>query len=466
MIELSTKQVTQAVAGELFGDATVLISGSVETDSRLLKPGDLFVAKPGEVTDGHLFLTNAERSGAVAALVERIVDGISIPQIKVANSVLALGMLAKFVLDQVKESSDIKVIGITGSNGKTTTKNMLREILSKFGPTVAPNESFNNEVGAPYSILQTNLQTRFLVVEMGAGGEGSIDYLAQIAKPDIGVVLKVGLAHVGEFGGIETTAKIKSELVKALDVNAVAVLNADDGYVSDMASLTDAQKVWFGTSGDAGYQATNQKLSIEGTEFDLKWPDQKVSHVKLQILGEHHVMNALAALTVSDILGLDREKSISAIENMPLAERWRMQVHNRADGVTIINDAYNASPDSMKAALQTLAQLGRSGRRTIAILGEMAELGSMSREQHDALGRVVVRLDINQLVVVGQAAKLIHMGAEQEGSWGGESKFFESIDDALAFVRGMLMAGDLVLVKSSKSANLRHLGDTLMEVGS
>ena len=466
MIKLTAAEIASAIDGELYGDASKIVTGSVETDSRLVKPGDLFVAKPGEQTDGHLFLAKAELSGAVVAIVERIIEGISIPQIKVENSVIALGLLAKFVLEQIRTTSDIKVIGVTGSNGKTTTKNMLRQVLSKFGPTVAPNESFNNEVGAPYSILQTSKETKFLVVEMGADGPGSIDYLAQIAKPDIGVVLKVGLAHVGEFGSIETTAQIKSELVQALDENGVAVLNADDGFVSEMASLTKAKKVWFGTSTDSGYQATGQRLSIHGTEFDLHWPDQTVSHVKLQILGEHHVMNALAALTVSDILGLDRQIAVSAIEAMPLAERWRMQLHNRSDGVTIINDAYNASPDSTKAALQTLAQLGKSGRRTIAILGEMAELGEMSREQHDAIGRVAVRLDINQLVVVGNPAKLIHMGAEQEGSWGGESKFFESIDEALAYVRGMLMAGDLVLIKSSKSANLRHLGDTLMEVSS
>jgi UDP-N-acetylmuramoyl-tripeptide--D-alanyl-D-alanine ligase len=177
-------------------------------------------------------------------------------------------------------------------------------------------------------------------------------------------------------------------------------------------------------------------------------------------------MNALAAAAVADQLGIQREKIAEALGKMPLAERWRMQLLERNDGVTIINDAYNASPDSTKAALQTLAQLGKSGRRTIAILGEMAELGDAAREQHDAIGRIVVRLNIDQLIVVGQAAKLIHMGAEQEGSWAGESKFFESIDEALAYVHGMLMAGDLVLVKSSKSANLRFLGDNLMEVSS
>ena len=466
MISLTVEQIAKAISAQVIGDASVTVTGSVETDSRLVTEGSLFVAKPGEETDGHLFGAKAESAGAVAVICERSIDDISIPQLVVKDAVLALGELAKFVLEEIRNQTSIKVIGITGSNGKTTTKNMLRQVLSTVGKTIAPIESYNNEVGAPYSILQADLETKFLVVELGAGGPGSIDYLAQICKPDIGVVLKVGLAHVGEFGGIETTAKIKSELVTALGNNAVAVLNADDGFVAEMASLTKAKKIWFGTSAEADYQATDQTVSISGTTFNFHGPDKKVLPVKLQILGEHHVMNALATLTVADLLGVPQNSAISALEAMPLAERWRMQVTNRADGVTIINDAYNASPDSVKAALQTLAQLGRSGRRTIAILGEMAELGSASREQHDAIGRIVVRLNIDQLIVVGAAAKLIHMGAEQEGSWAGESKFFESIDEALASVRGMLRAGDLVLVKSSKSANLRHLGDDLMEVSS
>lgn len=466
MIALTVEQIAKAIGAQIIGDASITVTGSVETDSRLVTKGSLFVAKPGEETDGHLFGSKAEAAGAVAVICERNIDDVSIPQLVVKDSVAALGELAKFVLAEIRKQTSLKVIGITGSNGKTTTKNMLRQVLSTAGKTIAPIESYNNEVGAPYSILQADLETKFLVVELGAGGPGSIDYLAQICKPDIGVVLKVGLAHVGEFGGIETTAKIKSELVSALGADAIAVLNADDGFVSAMADLTKAKKVWFGTSSEADYQATDQAVTISGTSFNFHGPDESVLPVKLQILGEHQVMNALAALAVADLVEVPKTAAIAAIEEMPLAERWRMQVTNRADGVTIINDAYNASPDSVKAALQTLAQLGRSGRRTIAILGEMAELGSASREQHDAMGRIVVRLNIDQLIVVGAAAKLIHMGAEQEGSWAGESKFFESIDEALAYVRGMLRAGDLVLVKSSKSANLRHLGDNLMEVSS
>lgn len=464
MIKLSVSEIASAINGAVHGDGTVSVFGSVETDSRLISAGDLFVAKPGEVTDGHEFAQQAVGAGAVAVVVERFIEDLNAPQIVVEDSVAALGRLAQFVLAEIRKSTDLRVIGVTGSNGKTTTKNMLNAILSKVAETIAPIESYNNEVGAPYSILQTTLSTKFLVVELGAGGVGSIKYLTEIAKPDLGVILKVGLAHVGEFGGIEVTAKIKGELAKGMPTGSKLILNADDGYVAEMANHTKSQVVWFGTASEAGYRATDQSLTIEGTQFTLHWPDGATSKVHLQILGEHHVMNALAAAAVSDQLGVSRELIVSTLDQLPLAERWRMQVQHRADGVTIINDAYNASPDSTKAALQTLAQLGRSGRRTIAILGEMAELGNQSREQHDAIGRIVVRLNIDQLIVVGQGAKLIHMGAEQEGSWAGESKFFESIDEALDHVRGMLMAGDLVLVKSSKSANLRYLGDDLMEL--
>ncbi len=469
MIRLTLQEVANAIDGRLlnesFGD--VVVTASVETDSRLVTQGSLFFAKPGEVTDGHLFVAGAGKSGAVGAVVEReVTEAAEVPQILVADVVLALGKLAKFVLEQLRRETDLQVIGITGSNGKTTTKNMLRAILSTAGSTIAPIESYNNEVGAPISMLQATTETKFLVVELGAGGPGSIAYLTDIAKPNVGVMLKVGLAHVGEFGGIESTAAIKSELATALGANDTFIFNADDGYVRDMCALTAATKISFGTAGDADYRATNLQLTIDGTSFELHWPGAQSSSVLLQILGEHHVMNALASLAVADHFGLDRDAAIGALEAMPLAERWRMQVEHRADGVTVINDAYNASPDSMKAALQTLAQLGKTGRRTIAVLGEMAELGQFSRDEHDAMGRFVVRLNIDQLVVVGEGARLIHSGAVLEGSWDGESKFYESIDEAFEAVREMLVPGDIVLVKSSKSANLRHLGDKLMEVRS
>jgi UDP-N-acetylmuramoyl-tripeptide--D-alanyl-D-alanine ligase len=234
--------------------------------------------------------------------------------------------------------------------------------------------------------------------------------------------------------------------------------------VSAMSQRTKAKVHYFGTGSDAEFSATEIALTKSGTSFDLKWPEGDSSKVKLRILGEHHVMNALAAATVSTLLGATKSQIVGALEAMELAERWRMQRLVRPDGVTIINDAYNASPDSMKAALQTLAQLGKMGSKTIAVLGEMAELGEYSIHEHDAIGRLVVRYNIDQLVVVGAGAKLIHMGASQEGSWDGESQFFLSIAEALDYLRGILADGDTVLVKSSKSANLRFLGDDLMEL--
>jgi len=463
MITASAKKLADILGADLLGDKEVNVTGSAETDSRLVSEGSIFFAKPGEKADGHDFVADAKSRGAVVAVVEHRVD-VDITQLVVANTVDALGVLAAWLIGELKANGKLKVVGITGSNGKTTTKNMLRAILSQVGNTIAPIESFNNKVGAPISILRADLNTEFLVVEMGAEGLGTIAYLANMAQPDVGVILKVGMAHAGEFGGIDVTAKIKGELAEALGADAQLVLNADDGMVAAMKDRTKAAVKWFGTSSESEYWASDISLSKIGTSFVLHWPDGHKSDIQLSILGEHHVMNALAAASVSHLLGASKQQVVNALESMELAERWRMQRVVRSDGVTVINDSYNASPDSMKAALQTLAQLGRMGTRTIAVLGEMAELGQYSRHEHDSIGRLVVRLNIDQLVVVGEGAKLIHMGASQEGSWDGESKFFPSIAETLEYLRGILADGDTVLVKSSKSANLRFLGDDLMEV--
>jgi len=463
MIAISLQEISEAIGAKLIGDGTVVISGSVETDSRLIKAGSLFVAKPGEVTDGHEFVSSAIANGAVALIVEHEVSS-TVPQLVVKDSVHALGLLAKHVVAKVKALGQLKVIGVTGSNGKTTTKNMLREVLSTKGKTIAPEESFNNEVGAPYSMLKIDEQTKFLVVEMGAGGPGTIKYLAQMCEPDIGIELKVGLAHAGEFGGIEATENIKAELVEELAPTGIALLNFDDERVMNMATRTKAKALTFGLGQDSDYSASDVAISLSGTSFGFSAPDGTKSKVNLHILGEHHVYNALAALATGEILGVDRKEAIQAIESMKLAEKWRMELGVAESGLTVINDAYNASPDSMRAALQTLAQLGRiSGKKTVAVMGEMAELGEFSAHEHDAIGRIAVRLNLGQVVVVGKAAKLIHMGASQEGSWDGESQYFDEISNALAYLREMLTGDEIVLVKSSKSANLRFLGDDLLK---
>ncbi len=462
MIRLSAQEVAKIVGGDLVGNAAQTVSAGVETDSRLVGPDFLFVAKPGEQTDGHLFVESAREQGATLALVEHIVES-ELTQIVVKDVVVALGLLAKSVLSTLRETGHLTVIGVTGSNGKTSTKNMLGAVLSGFGETIAPRESFNNEVGAPISMLRATTETRFLVVELGAGGIGSIDYLANICKPDIGVELKVGLAHVGEFGGIETTAKIKQELIPHIQPGGVLVFNSDDEYCSQMAADRTGVNLSFGTNA-ADYRLSEASLSLAGTSAMVHYPDGDHHQLTLQILGEHQLMNAAATIAVCDVLALDRAKVLASLAELPMAERWRMQLVNR-DGIDFINDAYNASPDSTRAALQTLAVLGRqTGRRTVAVIGEMAELGAFSAQEHDTIGRLAVRLNIDQIIAVGAGAKLVYMGAAQEGSWDGESIFFERIDEALEALRGMLRSGDIVLIKSSKSANLRHLGDELMGV--
>jgi UDP-N-acetylmuramoyl-tripeptide--D-alanyl-D-alanine ligase len=463
VIPLRLAELNEALGGALTlphrVSADTFVSGSVQTNSTLVEPGSVFFALPGQVTDGHLYAADAVERGAALVVAERPLE-LPVPLIVVPDGVTALADLARLVVARVRADGRLKVIGITGSNGKTTTKNLLQAILSAEGPTVAPAGSFNNHVGAPITMTQVEASTDYLISEMGASHAGEIARLVGIAMPDISVVLKVGLAHAGEFGGIEATQRAKSEIVRELPASAVAVLNADDGRVAAMAELTAARVVWFGLAPDAEVRAEDVRATASGTRFTLV-VDGAAHEVALRILGEHHVSNALAAVTVARELGVPIERAIAAIEAVPRAERWRMEVLQPGGGITVINDAYNASPDSTAAALKTLAQIREPGQRTVAVLGEMAELGEYAQDEHDRLGRLVVRLNIGKLVVVGDGARHIHAAAGLEGSWDGESVFVPDLDAAYDLLREQLRAGDVVLVKSSKSARLRFLGDKL-----
>nr|WP_246865527.1 UDP-N-acetylmuramoyl-tripeptide--D-alanyl-D-alanine ligase [Cryobacterium sp. BB307] len=439
-----------------------VIDGRVVVDSRLATPGSIFIALRGETTDGHLFAETAVASGSAILIVERPLD-LDVPQLVVEDGYRALASLARFAVARVREAGALQVVGITGSNGKTTTKNMVRAILETVGRTVAPPGSFNNHVGAPLSMLDITETTRFLVVEFGTSGPGEIANLVSIAMPDVAAVLKVGLAHVGGFGDIEATARAKAELVTGLGPDAVAVLNADDSRVAAMADQTSAEILFFGTTDRAAVRATDMQTTIDGTSFTLQFGELS-RRVQLRIIGEHHVTNALASIAIADQLGVPVEEAITALEQLERAERWRMEVFTSPDGYTVINDAYNASPDSTAAALKTLAELTRGKHRAIAVLGEMAELGDHADEEHDRIGRLVVRLNIDQLVVVGNAARHIHNAAGLEGSWDGESVLVATQDEAYDLLRGQLLQGDVVLVKSSNSAGLRQLGDRLAGV--
>ncbi|MBD5382165.1 UDP-N-acetylmuramoyl-tripeptide--D-alanyl-D-alanine ligase [Clavibacter sepedonicus] len=465
MIALTLAEIAEAVDGRLLlrGDATAqtVVDGVVDTDSRLIGPGGIFVAKPGEETDGHLFAPWAVEAGAALLLVERELD-LPVPQVLVPDVVDALGRLAHEVVARVRALGELRMVAVTGSNGKTTTKNLLHAILETQGETVSPVASFNNEVGAPLTMLKVTRSTRFLVAEMGASGLGEITRLIRMAKPDVGIVLTVGLAHAGGFGGIERTLVTKTEMVKDLLPEDTAVLNADDPRVASMSDKTQAPVLWFGRDARAAVRATDIVASAAGTTFTLHLPDGSTRPVSFRVLGEHHVTNALAAAAGAWALGVDGDAIVSALQTVQRAERWRMEVLG-GNGVTVINDAYNASPDSMAAALRTLAQIRGPEQRTVAVLGEMSELGEFSEEEHDRVGLLAVRLNIGQLVVVGRPARRLHLEAIGQGSWDGESIFAEDAAEAREILDGILRDGDLVLVKSSNSAGLRFLGDELGE---
>jgi UDP-N-acetylmuramoyl-tripeptide--D-alanyl-D-alanine ligase len=326
---------------------------------------------------------------------------------------------------------------------------------------VAPPGSFNNELGHPYTVLRADADTRYLVLEKGARGLGHVQWLTDVAPPRIGVVLNVGTAHVGEFGGLDVTAKAKGELVEALPADGLAVLNADDPRVRAMRERTVARVVLVGLADDADVRAESVDLDPTGrANFTLVTPGGSAK-VQLGVHGEHQVGNALSAAAVALELGMPLEDVAAALGDFRPASRHRMEVTERADGVTVIDDAYNANPDSMRAALKALKAMS-AGRRSWAVLGQMNELGDQSRAEHDAIGRLVVRLDVDRLVVVGEVAAPIHAGAVLEGSWGEESVHVPDTDTATRLLREQLRPGDVVLVKASRSAQLERITEALL----
>jgi UDP-N-acetylmuramoyl-tripeptide--D-alanyl-D-alanine ligase len=474
MIAFTAAEIAEITNGRLAAEPGIT-PGSVVTDSREATAGSLYVAKPGETADGHDFVGAAFDLGAVLALVERNVaddDGRNYPAVVVQDSVLAMGALAAEAIRRIRarraaEGAPLTVIGITGSAGKTTTKDLLAGILAADGNTVSPQGSYNGEIGVPLTVFQAGYGTRYLVIEMGATGVGHIRYLADMVRPDIGVVLGVGSAHAGEFGGVENIAVAKGELVEALSAAGTAVLNLDDPRVAAMAARTVAPVLGYtsqpGRSGQpAAVRAEGVELNAEGNpEFQLFLPDESDGHpVASRLIGVHHVANLLAAAAAAHAVGIPGAQIAASLSAQTAASRWRMERTERADGVTVINDAYNANPESMRAALRTLAELGR-GRRTWAVLGAMLELGPDSIREHTAVGTQVVRLNISRLVVVGREARSLYVSAIQEGSWGDECVFAETADEAYELLQAELRPGDLVLFKSSNSIGLRHLGDRI-----
>ncbi|WP_329116016.1 UDP-N-acetylmuramoyl-tripeptide--D-alanyl-D-alanine ligase [Streptomyces sp. NBC_01465] len=461
MIALSLAEITAIVGGQSsdIPDPSLTVTGPVVIDSRLVESGSLFAAFDGEHVDGHDYAQRAVEAGAAAVLATR---PVGVPAIVVDDVEVALGALARAVVQRLGAT----VVGLTGSAGKTSTKDLTAQLLQRHGPTVWTPGSLNGEIGLPLSALRADEDTRYLVLEMGARGIGHIRYLTELTPPKIGVVLNVGTAHIGEFGGREQIAQAKGELVETLppaEEGGVAVLNADDPLVRAMASRTKARVLLFGEAADADIRADNVRLTDSGQPaFTLHTPSG-CSDVTMRLYGEHHVSNALAAAAVAHELGMSASMIATALSEAGTLSRWRMEVTERPDGVTVVNDAYNANPESMRAALRALVAMGK-GRRTWAVLGPMAELGDDSLAEHDAVGRLAVRLNVSKLVAVGgREASWLQLGAYNEGSWGEESVHVSDAQAAVDLLRSELRAGDVVLVKASRSIGLEKVALALVE---
>ncbi|MBU3749489.1 MAG: UDP-N-acetylmuramoyl-tripeptide--D-alanyl-D-alanine ligase [Mycobacterium sp.] len=489
MIDLSVAQIAEIVGGRLADispaeAAATLVTGTVEFDSRAVTPGGLFLALPGARSDGHDFAAGAVAAGAAAVLAARPVGVPAIVAPPAAatdaqagvlehdsdgSGAAVLAALAKLAAAVAAElaASGLRTIGITGSSGKTSTKDLIAAVLRPRGEVVAPPGSFNNELGHPWTVLRATRETDFLVLEMSARHPGNIAALAAIATPAIAVVLNVGTAHLGEFGSREVIAQTKAELVQAVPASGVVVLNADDPVVAAMAGLTSARVVTVGRSESADVRAEEVELDeLARPRFSLRTADGAVP-VALAVHGEHQVGNALAAAAVALECGAGLHQVADALAAAGPASRHRMEVRTRSDGVTVVNDAYNANPDSMRAGLQALAAMARgTGKRSWAVLGEMGELGADSITEHDRLGRLAVRLDISRLVVVGTGRPMsaMHHGAVMEGSWGSESVLVPDAEAALELLRAELAPGDVVLVKASNAAGLGALAEALLDM--
>jgi UDP-N-acetylmuramoyl-tripeptide--D-alanyl-D-alanine ligase len=494
VIDLTIAEIADIVGGEPAdispaAAAATLVTGTVEFDSRAVTPGGLFLALPGARSDGHDFAAAAVDAGAVAVLAARPVGVPAIvvspgDRIDTGSGVLehdtdgsgaavlaALARLATAVAAELV-AGGLRIVGITGSSGKTSTKDLVAAVLAPLGEVVAPPGSFNNELGHPWTVLRATRATDYLILEMSARHAGNIAALAAIAPPSVAVVLNVGTAHLGEFGSRQAIAETKAELPQAVPDSGVVILNVDDAAVAAMADKTSARVVRVGRAerSEAGpndvWAGPVTLDELARPRFTLHAADTAVD-VALAVHGDHQVSNALCAAAVALECGASGEQVAAALAAAAPVSRHRMQVATRGDGVTVINDAYNANPDSMLAALKALAwmarQRGRS-RRSWAVLGEMAELGDDAISEHDRIGRLAVRLDVSRLIVVGTGRSMsaMHHGAVMEGSWGGEATMVADADAALALLRAELRAGDVVLVKASNAARLGVLAEALV----
>ncbi|HNM96586.1 MAG TPA: UDP-N-acetylmuramoyl-tripeptide--D-alanyl-D-alanine ligase [Marmoricola sp.] len=453
---LTLSEVADLTGGRLhLADPAELVTAPVVIDNRIVEPGGLFAAFVGEKVDGHDFAESAVAAGAVAVLGSR---ATAVPTVIVDDVQRALQALAREVVRRRRAQPEpFTVMALTGSQGKTSTKDLLARVLAEAAPTVATQGSFNNELGLPLTALRTTAETRYLVLEMGARGVGHIAELCDVTAPDIAVVLNVGVAHLGEFGSREAIAQAKGELVEAVRPGGAAVLNADDPLVAAMASRTAEIVRTFAHHNPAWLRWDLVDLDALGRPTVSLTTGAQTAQAALQLVGAHHAANAAAATSAALSAGLGLDQIVEALAMITSISRWRMELHEPAPGLLVLNDAYNANPDSMAAALRTLADMGRrTTSKTVAVLGEMRELGDSARVQHEAIGTLTDQLEIDTVVVVGEGAEGIAAACRSP-------RRAPDVATAVEMVREDVGSGPaIVLVKASRGAALERVSDALV----
>ena len=447
MISLTASEIADIVKGQLHGEPHVVVNMPAVFDSREAKQGSLFLALVGDNQDGHDYVDAALGNGAVLTFSTRTVKG---NHIVVSDVIEAVSLLAYYVRSQL---SAMKVIGITGSQGKTSTKDLLRSICATSGKTVAPLASYNNELGVPLTLLQCDEKTQYCIIEMGARHKGDIAKLCSVVKPDIGVVLRVGNAHIGEFGSQEAIAQTKSELIQSLAADGIAILGSYDKFTIAMKSLHESKTITFGENQSDDVRAADIEIREGRAHFDLVTPQGRDA-VGLRLIGAHHVSNALAAAAVATALGIAIEVIAGALSTAEIASKWRMELHE-LEGLMLINDSYNANPESMAAALRTLLLFAQErGGESWAFIGKMHELGESSATHHLDIGTLAQEIGIDHCVAVATPEYAPMSGGDASMAFHN----LGTIEEAIAF-SSHINKGDVVLVKASRAEHFELLAN-------
>lgn len=494
----TTGWIGEKIGAKVLGSLDVVVTGSIETDSRRCQPGGLYVARVGESADGHDYAAAAVASGVVALIVERPLDLLSdkgesksergnagasqaesCVQLVVNDATIALGQLARAHLADLRASCQesswksrrgnlepLQVLGLTGSAGKTTTKDLLARMCRQVGETVAPVASFNNEVGCPLTILRARETTQFLVLEMGASGQGHISYLTDLAPLDVGLCLMVGSAHLGEFGSLDNLATAKREIIEGVRPGGVSILNFDDPKVREMASSAPEQVVTFSATGNlrADIRAVDLELDQEAkARFHLETPAGSAD-VELQLVGAHQVVNALAATAGALALGVPFADVVHVLAEAKADSPHRMKVKAvtwQGKNITVVDDSYNANPDSLAAGLRSAAQIAAgtaSGeRRLVAVIGEMLELGEESAQLHREVGKIAGVVGTNLVIALGEGASPILEALPGHA----EGYAAPNPQAAIRLVHDLVEAGDIVFIKGSNGSGAWQVADEL-----